>query len=1244
MIGRLIITKVELENFKSYAGVKVIGPFHSSFSAVVGPNGSGKSNLLESLLFTFGKRAKKMRLNKLAELIHKSKKFPDLNFARVTVFFEENDEDCRTILGTQFSVSRVVYRNNVSNYKVNNKDSTYEDVTVLLKEKGIDLEHNRFLILQGEVEQIALMKPKAGEEGKSGLLEYLEEIIGSDKYIPKILQIEKELESIADDLTLHKKLADQATDSISSIAAEVRSASEFIFIHKQLSQLHNLKYHIKLVKNSQNFYEKDQEYNNICHIIDKLKQELKQETGNDSKNSDFIENKIKDLFALEKEIEMIETTSKEAIKLDSIFNEKIKSLKTKIENQQNEKIIEERKACELIEKLEVFNKDLPFLIENLEYKRKQLEKLNQSFEIENNKVLCYTENLQKEKIKLETDINKFKFQYNSIKMEIDSYYKVIKEQKEANDDNEKEKEKLVEQIDQLSNKGQEINRKKFKLEEELKEIKLSLKKMDNEVLFKKEKINEYLKSLSYQRTILNDQEKENRKLENISKMHFAIMESMRNGTLQGIIGRLGDLGAIDPELDCAVSSASSFFDHFVVKTVQNGQQLIDFIRKNQLGKINIIVLEKISEVPLKVFEPPTSKCLRLFDQIKFLNPEARKCFYLALKDTLVADSLEDCRKIAFGLQERWRVVCKTGEVFNQSGEMIGHSRPITGKLKLNNEINRKTSNLSKELNQSKIRELIELKQSEESSLDSIKSEISVLNLKSSALEKEIFSLSNDQNIISEKIQSMEIRLSILNNRKSNTINPESFNPNLILEKEKSLQKHEKFLDLKKDELKKIEFDIEAAAGLHYAELKKNIEDLNKKEEENENEVSKAKQKIIQAEKDLEKNKEKIKKINENLEILVRSKENVVNDKTRNEKLALEKAQKFDELKMILNEKKSELDLLKKERLRVETKLAKLHLEINSELQKQQSLDKEIECIKDQSSALNEQIKKNRDKFKEDIFPLINDPVLNLKSDLVNSRQIEEMLDDPNKDYSEDEIKYMLNNLNLIEDQEKVIKNSLQSIVCDLTVLDKFKARVKDLECKNQKLAECRQREKEKKDIYTTLKSERLNTFTKGFYEISSCLKEIYRLITGGGDADLEFADSTDPFSEGIVFTVRPPSKAWKKMTNLSGGEKTLSSLALVFALHTYKPNSLYVMDEVDAALDFMNVGIVAHYIKKKTKNAQFVVVSLRYQMFELADQLVGVYKVSGVSGTLCISPYVFLGKDNSNRIIKQTTDNLLIGV
>ena len=87
------------------------------------------------------------------------------------------------------------------------------------------------------------------------------------------------------------------------------------------------------------------------------------------------------------------------------------------------------------------------------------------------------------------------------------------------------------------------------------------------------------------------------------------------------------------------------------------------------------------------------------------------------------------------------------------------------------------------------------------------------------------------------------------------------------------------------------------------------------------------------------------------------------------------------------------------------------------------------------------------------------------------------------------------------------------------------------------------------------------------------------MITLGGDAELELVDSLDPFSEGIIFSVRPPKKSWKNISNLSGGEKTLSSLALVFALHHYKPSPLYVMDEIDAALDFKNVSIVAHYIK-----------------------------------------------------------------
>lgn len=156
--------------------------------------------------------------------------------------------------------------------------------------------------------------------------------------------------------------------------------------------------------------------------------------------------------------------------------------------------------------------------------------------------------------------------------------------------------------------------------------------------------------------------------------------------------------------------------------------------------------------------------------------------------------------------------------------------------------------------------------------------------------------------------------------------------------------------------------------------------------------------------------------------------------------------------------------------------------------------------------------------------------------------------------------------------------------------------------------------------YDDLRKQRLTEFMDGFNIITLKLKEMYQMITLGGDAELELVDSLDPFSEGIVFSVRPPKKSWKNISNLSGGEKTLSSLALVFALHHYKPTPLYVMDEIDAALDFRNVSIVAHYIKERTKNAQFVVISLRNNMFELADRLVGIYKTDNCTDSVSINP------------------------
>jgi structural maintenance of chromosome 4 len=223
-----------LENFKSYAGLKEIGPFHKCFSAVVGPNGSGKSNVIDAMLFVFGKRAKKLRLNKVSELIHHSDTVKDNppQFARVSVHFQEiidtgdgDDEYC-VVPDSETVVTRIAKRDNSSTYKLSGKSSSFKEIATYLNSKGIDLDNNRFLILQGEVEMISMMPPKGKTDNDEGLLEYLEDIIGSSKFVEATNQAADKVEILTE--TRQEKLnrvkaVEKEKDSLEGAKQEAES-------------------------------------------------------------------------------------------------------------------------------------------------------------------------------------------------------------------------------------------------------------------------------------------------------------------------------------------------------------------------------------------------------------------------------------------------------------------------------------------------------------------------------------------------------------------------------------------------------------------------------------------------------------------------------------------------------------------------------------------------------------------------------------------------------------------------------------------------------------------------------------------------------------------------------------------------------------------------------------------------------------------------------------------------------------
>merc|ERR1712012_1130255 len=184
---RLVITHIDNYNFKSYYGPVKLGPFHKAFTSIIGPNGSGKSNVIDSMLFVFGYRAQKIRNKKLSGLIHQSAGRQNIYECSVEVHFCSIIDDCddpdkyEIVPNSEFIVSRTAYRDNSSSYSINGVKSTFKEVGKMLRQKGIDLDHNRFLILQGEVEQISMMKPKGDNPNDEGMLEYLEDIIGSSR-------------------------------------------------------------------------------------------------------------------------------------------------------------------------------------------------------------------------------------------------------------------------------------------------------------------------------------------------------------------------------------------------------------------------------------------------------------------------------------------------------------------------------------------------------------------------------------------------------------------------------------------------------------------------------------------------------------------------------------------------------------------------------------------------------------------------------------------------------------------------------------------------------------------------------------------------------------------------------------------------------------------------------------------------------------------------------------------------------
>ena len=593
---RLMIQRMELTNFKSYAGTVTIGPFEKSMTSVVGPNGSGKSNVIDAMLFVFGFRAKQMRQNKVSDLIHASEEHKDLEYARVSVFFQDIVDlpgaDYRVVDKSQFVVTREARRDNSSKYWLDGKVMPFADVATRIRARGIDLDHNRFLILQGEVEQIAMMKPKAPTPHEDGLLEYLEDIIGSNKLKEPIEEAQKQVESLneARGAQLHAlKASEQQLKSLEERKAE---AEAFIRAEAQLRQKRSALYQKNTARCSALISEAEARRS-------ELDGRLADERSKRKENTDKLSALEKAYKKGKKEYEAVAALVEQSREEFQVFErediknrEQVKHLKKRLKMAQAGVAKEGKKTGEHEHELASRRQDVERLEGEEGALRSQAEGASAELEAIYDGLKGQTEPLRKKIEKAQKErapeaevLATLQSERQVVASEAALLQGKVADGRAALDAVERE----IEELDAATAESKEEGAASAA---EHKQMQATLAELGERHAALQRDGAAAAEEAAAARAKHGEAAASRGSAASANKQLTALMAAKRSGALKGMVGRLGSLGGITPEYDVAISTACGPLDYIVVADTDAAQQAVSLLRRQELGVASFIALDK----------------------------------------------------------------------------------------------------------------------------------------------------------------------------------------------------------------------------------------------------------------------------------------------------------------------------------------------------------------------------------------------------------------------------------------------------------------------------------------------------------------------------------------------------------------------------------------------------------------------------------------------------------------------------
>lgn len=1157
-----------IQGFKSFANKTKID-FNNRITGIVGPNGSGKSNISDAIMWVLGETSvKTLRGSKMEDVIFSgSDNRKPLGFAEVTIVFDNSDRTL-PLEFNEISVTRRMYRSLESEFSINNTRCRLKDIKELFMDTGIGKD-GYSLIGQGKIESILSSKP---EQRRA----IFEEAAGISKFKMKKRDSERKLEKTKENLIRLNDIISEIEKRKDLLEEQSKDAIKY---KKIFNELKNLEITIG------------------AYDISKKSDQIKD-----------LEGKISELKKIKlKNDEKLITNSNLRNQIEKILSVTEDELNIKQEEQVNKSKILENKNS----KVELFELEIENFTKNINDKDIQISEYRKEIENLNNSIIEVNQNIEINSISLNELRNKeINFQKilleksadlksaednrntdNALYLEIYNNITSLKSKIEMKESLLKEKNNRIDSIDAnleiLINNNRELDLSINNTNSELKEF----ENINNELLDKKTIDSNYLKELERifdkltdeMYTLKNSFEEKSAKyraLKNLTENYegfnksvksFMNMSNKRGLFKNSLIGPVADKIIIDGKYEKAISVAlGSSIQNIIIEREKDAKDMIELLTSEKLGRVTFLPLDNLNYTLPKINPKKfNEKVLGFADSLVSYEKHYEDVFKSLLGKVIVTEDFETGVDVSNKLNKSYRVVTLDGDVFNAGGSITGGSI-YKGNISILSRSSELKS-LSEDVEDTKIRYNDRLKEYNEK------------KLKIESLKFNINKTSNEIEDMSRKIFNLKNSIENLNSSKNN---------NKIY-----IEKYQNEKNSYKNSIEE-DYDLIGKLKEQKNKLSNEIENIIEKNSNSDNVLNCLKESIEELKKDLSDIKVEIAKIDSELKSNIKNINGINEDiKRYNEKIvtAEEEIKEYQSKRLYAEEQLNNLKLEIKE---YKIEFEKLLSEISELRNTRKAKNDENVNLQKNSNSLIEEINNIQREIDKRIYNIekLNMEILNISDILYKEYKIEK----------KDIVKSIeISNMDESKNKVLILKKEIEELdEVNILAIEEYEAVKERFEFNITQKKDLLDSIDEIKNILVELDKEMNKLFKESFRMISIYFDDIFKKLFNGGAAQIEI-DGSDPLNDGIEIKAQPPGKRFQNLSLLSGGERALTAVALLFALLKVRPAPFCILDEIDAALDDANIRRYTDYLLT-LEDIQFIIITHRKSTMEIANKLYGV--------------------------------------